>query len=227
MRDLAAEFANISEAVKLPEQSTGYQRKAQTMLGYQQASYVTFDAGNLPVGSTASLSAANGDRAVVLTSQRVRPPRRQQHHRPAGEPGREQRAAVGHRHRQRHRGQPRHRRDRRDHQHGGAGHRRDQRQHGGVRARAGAHVPHEHRQRRRRAEQRLAAERPPARSGDRAARPDRPDHAAHRQARATAPRSACSSTARSTATRSRPRASASRPRSGCCATTGPIPRPRS
>ena len=60
---------HISEAVKLPEQSTGYQRKAQTMLGYQQASYVTFDAGNLPVGSTASLSAANGDRAVVLTSR--------------------------------------------------------------------------------------------------------------------------------------------------------------
>ena len=54
MRDLAAEFGNISEAVKLPEQSTGYQRKAQTMLGYQQASYVTFDAGNLPVGSTAA-----------------------------------------------------------------------------------------------------------------------------------------------------------------------------
>ena len=34
MRDLAAEFPTISEAVKLPEQTRGYQRKAQTMLGY-------------------------------------------------------------------------------------------------------------------------------------------------------------------------------------------------
>ena len=39
----------LPEAVKLPEKSTGYQRKAQTLLGYQQASYVTFDANNLPV----------------------------------------------------------------------------------------------------------------------------------------------------------------------------------
>ena len=34
MRDLATEFPNISQAIKLPEQTTGYQRKAQTMLGY-------------------------------------------------------------------------------------------------------------------------------------------------------------------------------------------------
>jgi hypothetical protein len=68
MRDLAAEFPNISEAVKLPETSTGYQRKAQTMLGYQQASYVTFDANGLPTGSTSSLSTANAARAVVLTA---------------------------------------------------------------------------------------------------------------------------------------------------------------
>ena len=35
MRDLATEFPNISQAIKLPEQTFGYQRKAQTMLGYQ------------------------------------------------------------------------------------------------------------------------------------------------------------------------------------------------
>ena len=34
MRDLAAEFPNISKAIKLPEQTRGYQRQAQTMLGY-------------------------------------------------------------------------------------------------------------------------------------------------------------------------------------------------
>jgi hypothetical protein len=69
MRDLAAEFPNISRSYELPEKSTGYQRKAQTMLGYQNASYVTFDANNLPVGSTASLSTENAGRAVVLTSK--------------------------------------------------------------------------------------------------------------------------------------------------------------
>ena len=69
MRDLAAEFPNISQVYDLPEKTTGYQRKAQTMLGYQATSYVTFDANNLPVGSTASLSTANADRAVVLTSK--------------------------------------------------------------------------------------------------------------------------------------------------------------
>src|SRR6478736_1075450 len=50
MRDLAAEFGNISQAIKLPEPTTGYQRKAQTMLGYNATTpYVTFDANNLPV----------------------------------------------------------------------------------------------------------------------------------------------------------------------------------
>ena len=57
MRDLAAEFPNISEAIKLPEQTRGYQRRAQTMLGYTNATgtgptatvgYVRFDANNLP-----------------------------------------------------------------------------------------------------------------------------------------------------------------------------------
>ncbi|HEY6891641.1 MAG TPA: M14 family zinc carboxypeptidase [Solirubrobacter sp.] len=69
MRDLAAEFPNISQVYDLPEKTTGYQRKAQTMLGYQTASYVTFDANNLPNGSTAALSTANADRAIVLTSK--------------------------------------------------------------------------------------------------------------------------------------------------------------
>jgi hypothetical protein len=35
MRDLAAESPNIAQVYDLPEKTTGYQRKAQTMLGYQ------------------------------------------------------------------------------------------------------------------------------------------------------------------------------------------------
>jgi hypothetical protein len=70
MRDLATEFPNISEAIKLPEKTTGYQRKAQTMLGYTNATgtgptatvpYVRFDANNLPVAG-ASPTAGAGSR---------------------------------------------------------------------------------------------------------------------------------------------------------------------
>ena len=69
MRDLATEFPNISEAVKLPEQTRGYQRKAQTMLGYSATTpYVTFDATNRPVAG-ASPATANQPRTVVLTSK--------------------------------------------------------------------------------------------------------------------------------------------------------------
>ena len=69
MRDLAAEFPNIAQVYKLPEQTRGYQRKAQTMLGYNAtAPYVTFDANNLPVAGAAP-SAANQARTVVLTSK--------------------------------------------------------------------------------------------------------------------------------------------------------------
>ena len=77
VRDLAAEFGNISEAIKLPEQTTGYQRKAQTMLGYTNTTgngptatvgYVRFDASSLPVaGSSPSTSQQGG--TVVLTSK--------------------------------------------------------------------------------------------------------------------------------------------------------------
>ncbi len=69
MRDLAAEFPNIAQAYELPEKTLGYQRKAQTMLGYNAtAPYVTFDADNLPVAGTAP-NAANQPRTVVLTSK--------------------------------------------------------------------------------------------------------------------------------------------------------------
>ena len=69
MRDLAAEFPNISQVYELPEKTRGYQRKAQTMLGYNAtASYVTFDANNLPVAGAAP-NAANQARTVVLTSK--------------------------------------------------------------------------------------------------------------------------------------------------------------
>src|SRR3954465_14552246 len=69
MSDLASQYSNIAQVYDLPNKTPGYQRKAQTVLGYQNASYVTFDANNLPVGSTAALATANADRAVVLTSK--------------------------------------------------------------------------------------------------------------------------------------------------------------
>jgi hypothetical protein len=69
VKALATEFPNIAKTIDLPEKTWGYQRKAQTMLGYQNASYVTFDTGGLPVGSTTTLSTANADKTVVLTSK--------------------------------------------------------------------------------------------------------------------------------------------------------------
>jgi hypothetical protein len=68
MRDLAAEFPNIAQVYELPEKTRGYQRKAQTMLGYSTSSYVTFDANNRPVAG-AGPSQANQGRTVVLTSK--------------------------------------------------------------------------------------------------------------------------------------------------------------
>ena len=63
MRDLAAEFPNISEAIKLPEQTRGYQRKAaddarlherERAPGRTRRSpYVRFDANNLPLAGAA------------------------------------------------------------------------------------------------------------------------------------------------------------------------------
>ena len=82
MRDLAAEFSNISQ-VKLPEQTRGYQRKAQTMLGYinqpttqnpnpnppnATTPYVRFDANNLPLAGSAPSTAQQAS-TVVLTSK--------------------------------------------------------------------------------------------------------------------------------------------------------------
>ena len=78
MRDLAAEFPNISNAIKLPEPTTGYQRKAQTMLGYTNATgtgptatvaYVRFDANNLPVAGASPTAGAQQNGTVVLTSK--------------------------------------------------------------------------------------------------------------------------------------------------------------
>ena len=70
MRDLAAEFPNIAQVYELPEKTRGYQRRAQTMLGYNAtAPYVTFDANNLPVAGAAPNNAANQARTVVLTSK--------------------------------------------------------------------------------------------------------------------------------------------------------------
>ena len=70
MRDLAAEFPNIAQSYELPEKTLGYQRKAQTMLGYNAtAPYVTFDANNLPVAGANPTTAPLQARTVVLTSK--------------------------------------------------------------------------------------------------------------------------------------------------------------
>src|SRR4051794_7970916 len=57
MRDLAAEFPNISQVYDLPEKTTGYQRKAQTILG-QTALYT----------NQTTVPTADQPRAVILTS---------------------------------------------------------------------------------------------------------------------------------------------------------------
>jgi hypothetical protein len=78
VRDLAAEFPTISEAVKLPEKTAGYQRRAQTMLGYTNATgngptatvgYVRFDANNLPLAGSTPTTAQQAS-TVVLTSRK-------------------------------------------------------------------------------------------------------------------------------------------------------------
>ena len=78
MRDLADEFKLISEAVKLPKPTVGYQRRAQTMLGYTNATgtgptatvpYVRFDANNLPLAGASPANAAQQAGTVVLTSK--------------------------------------------------------------------------------------------------------------------------------------------------------------
>jgi hypothetical protein len=80
MRDLAAEFPNISQVYELPEKTIGYQRKAQTMLGYVNVTgtsptppnattpYVRFDANNLPVAGSSPTTAQQAG-TVVLTSK--------------------------------------------------------------------------------------------------------------------------------------------------------------
>ena len=69
---------DIAKELKAPEQTWGYERRAATMVGYQQASYVTFapivdpQTGltyQAPNGSTATLSAANAAKTVVLRTK--------------------------------------------------------------------------------------------------------------------------------------------------------------
>jgi hypothetical protein len=75
---LANEFSNIAKAVKAPEQTWGYMNKAATVIGYQNASYVTFNTVTdaktgqtyqAPTGSTQTLSATNAARAVLVRSK--------------------------------------------------------------------------------------------------------------------------------------------------------------
>ncbi len=89
MRTLAQEFPNISEAVKLPEPTRGYQRRAQTMLGYTNATgtgptatvgYIRFDANNLPVGGRDADHGPAGQHGRP-DLQELRSPGQQQPHR--------------------------------------------------------------------------------------------------------------------------------------------------
>ncbi len=78
VHDLAAQYPNIAKELKAPEQTWGYMRRAATMVGYQQASYVTFAplvdpqtglSYQAPNGSTTTLSAANAAKTVVLRTK--------------------------------------------------------------------------------------------------------------------------------------------------------------
>ncbi|HET6549538.1 MAG TPA: M14 family zinc carboxypeptidase [Solirubrobacter sp.] len=76
MRDLAAEFPNISEVYELPNKTWGYQRPAATMLGYVNTTnppnattpYVRFDDNNLPLAGSAPATAQQPS-TVVVTSK--------------------------------------------------------------------------------------------------------------------------------------------------------------
>ena len=118
MRDLAAEFPNISQVYDLPEKTTGYQRKAQTMLGYQAAS-VRDVRRQQPAGRQ-----HGGARRPPTPTARSSSPRRPGATRAAtaSPPSSWTRRSTNSplpvsRDRQRDHGQPGHRRHRRDHEH--------------------------------------------------------------------------------------------------------------
>ena len=141
VKSLATEFPNIAKSVKAPEQTWGYMNKAATVIGYQNASYVTFntvtDASTgqtyqAPTGSTTALTGANASRAVLLRSKAWG------HEGGNGitaqlvDPGAPSSRDRGHGRRQGDHGPPRHERRRRDRQHRPGRHHRDQRHPGGL-----------------------------------------------------------------------------------------------
>jgi hypothetical protein len=78
VKSLATEFPTIAKSVKAPEQTWGYMNKAATVIGYQNASYVTFNTATdastgttyqAPTGSTTALTGAPASRAVLLRSK--------------------------------------------------------------------------------------------------------------------------------------------------------------
>jgi hypothetical protein len=77
IKDIAAQYPNITTLTELPNKTHGYQRPAATMLGYVNTTtnapnattpYVRLDAGGLPVAGSAP-SAAQIPRTVVITSK--------------------------------------------------------------------------------------------------------------------------------------------------------------
>ena len=178
-------------SIELPEKTTGYQRKAQTMLGYQRDAslrsrstpYVRLDASNLPVAGAAPTTAQQ-PRTVVLTSKDWATWAATAHRRSSSTPARRTtRRSASRSPATRSRVNLGHQRHRRDHEHRRAGHRRDQRPPGRPRRSSPRRKYRTNtRRRRRRGRARcLAAQRPAARPGDRPARPADPVHAADRQ----------------------------------------------
>ena len=156
MRDLAAEFSNISQAYKLPEQTRGYQRKAQTMLGYVNQPTTQNPNPNPPTrprrtcGSTPTTcrsqaprpSTAQQPSTVVLTSKAYGHLGGNNLTAQLVDPGAAERGAERQHDRQRDPRRPGHRRRGRDHQHRGAGRRRAQRLPAVRRRRDSVAVPH-------------------------------------------------------------------------------------
>ena len=136
VHDLAAQYPNIAKELKAPEQTWGYMRRAATMVGYQQASYVTFAplvdpqtglSYQAPNGSTSTLSTANAAKTVVLRTKAWGHEGGNDYSAQLVNSERQQRAAHRLADRQEAHGQPGHQRHRRDHQHRGPGHRGRQR----------------------------------------------------------------------------------------------------
>ena len=96
MRALQAEFPNISDIIELPNKTAGYQRLSQAIVGTADAVQPDADVAD----QRGHVATADQPKAVVLTSKRMRPDRRQRHLDPRSTTrAARSTGAVGHRHR--------------------------------------------------------------------------------------------------------------------------------